>query len=112
MCDMNILNRLLVKITDHSKELFGDKLKNVILYGSYARGDFDEESDIDVMVLVDLSPEELANYRWDMSCFGSDLDLKYDVIVSIKLQSLELFEKWKGVLPYYKNVVKEGVVYA
>ena len=41
MCDKDLLNTLLQKVAEYSKEVFKDKLKNVILYGSYARGDFD-----------------------------------------------------------------------
>ena len=40
MCDKSLLNELLLSITAYSKEKFGDDFKNVILYGSYARGDF------------------------------------------------------------------------
>ena len=45
MCTKNQLDMMLKQIADYSKELFGDKFKNIILYGSYARGDYDEESD-------------------------------------------------------------------
>jgi predicted nucleotidyltransferase len=32
--------------------LYGDRLQEVVLYGSYARGDYDEESDIDLMIIL------------------------------------------------------------
>jgi len=35
------------------KEEFGDKVKEVILFGSYARGDFTDDSDVDIIVVVD-----------------------------------------------------------
>ena len=60
MCTKNQLDEIISKIVVFSKEIFGEKFQNVILYGSYARGDFDEESDIDVMIMVDMSREELA----------------------------------------------------
>lgn len=43
------LNTILGEITDNIKDLYGSKLKKIILYGSYARGHQDEESDIDLM---------------------------------------------------------------
>ena len=110
MCDKNLLNSLLQQLTDYSKEVFGDKLKKVILYGSYARGDYDEESDIDVMIMVDLPPEELSNYRRKITYFCADLNVDNSVLISPKLQSLPLFEQWKVALPFYQNVAKEGVV--
>ena len=39
MCTKNQLDMILKQIADYSKELFGDKFRNIILYGSYARGD-------------------------------------------------------------------------
>lgn len=53
-------------------EDFGSKLDAVILYGSYARGDFDAESDIDIMVRVKLSQQDLKKYQWEFSCFSSN----------------------------------------
>ena len=48
-------------------EIYGNHLKTVILYGSYARGDYTEDSDIDIMVLLDLSDIDIKstgmNYR-------------------------------------------------
>ena len=43
MCTKNQLDEIISKIVAFSKEIFGEKFQNVILYGSYARGDFDEE---------------------------------------------------------------------
>lgn len=112
MCSNSLLRVLINKLTNHAKSVFGDRLKNVILYGSYARGDYDDESDIDVMIIVDMPPEKLSGYRWDMSCFTADLNIENDVLISVKLQSLQLLEQWKDILPFYKNVLKDGVIYA
>jgi uncharacterized protein len=38
--------------TETMKNHYGDRLSKIILYGSYARGDFNEESDIDFMVVL------------------------------------------------------------
>ena len=47
-----------------ARESLGDKLDKVILYGSYARGDYDDESDIDIMVLADI-PREACGYEYE-----------------------------------------------
>ena len=109
MCDKNLLNTLLQQVADYSKEVFGDKLKSVILYGSYSRGDYDEESDIDIMIMVDMPPEELNKYRRKITYFCADLNVDNSVFISPKLQSVPLFEQWKTVLPFYQNVIREGV---
>lgn len=111
MSNESLLNNIMTQLIDYSRDNFGDKFQQAVLYGSYARGDYDEESDIDIMIIVDMSPEELRNYRWNLSCFCADLNLKYDTLITSKLQSLKIFEQWKDVLPFYQNVLKEGVVY-
>ena len=41
------------------KQYFGKNLKSIIVYGSYARGDYNESSDIDIMILVTLSENQI-----------------------------------------------------
>lgn len=110
MCSKNTLDSLLKETVRGLRAFFGDKLCSVILYGSYARGDYDEESDIDVMALVNMNKEELAAYRRKVCDFSSDLDLKYDVLLSIKLQDKETYEQWVTVLPFFRNIKKDGVL--
>lgn len=112
MCAQNQLDEIISKIVEFSKEIFGEKFQNVILYGSYARGDFDPESDIDIMIMVDMSSEELAKYRRVINDFCTDLDLQYSVLISPKLQSKSFFYEWKNAISFYQNVENEGIIYA
>lgn len=109
MCNKSTLNTLLNEAKNELLLLFGNRLINVVLYGSYARGDFDIESDIDVMALVDMSKSELQKYRRTVSALANEIDLKYNVLLSIKLQDNESFSKYQNALPFYKNIIKEGV---
>ncbi len=112
MCTKNQLDQIMNKIVSFAKETFADKFQSVILYGSYARGDYDAESDIDVMIMIDMNREELGKYRRLVSDFCTDLDLQYNVLLSPKLQSRPFFDEWNNALPFYKNVIKDGVMYA
>lgn len=112
MCTKNQLEEIINSIVVFSKDLFGEKFQSVILYGSYARGDYDEESDIDIMIMVDMSREELKQYRMKVSEFFSDLNLENGVFLTSKLQSQPYFNKWKNAMPFYQNVIREGVKYA
>jgi len=112
MCTKNQLDEIISRIVEFSKETFGDKFKSVILYGSYARGDYDDESDIDIMIMVDISREELRKHRMQFSSFFSDVNLEYGVFLTSKLQSLQYFNEWKNTMPFYQNVEKEGIMYA
>lgn len=109
MCDREKLNGILKEAYKGLEKIFEGKLEAVILYGSYARGDYNEESDIDIMALVDFDKAELAKYRRKVSEFSCDIDIEYDVLLSVKLQDKFTFEKYKDTLPYYINVIKEGV---
>lgn len=53
MCTKSELKIVLQEVENASKQLYGDKLNKIILYGSYARGDNTEESDIDIMIILD-----------------------------------------------------------
>lgn len=109
MCNKSTLNTLLDETKNDLSALFGSKLLNVVLYGSYARGDFDSEFDIDVMALVEMSKTELQKYRRIVSNLANNIDLKYNVLLSIKLQDNESFVKYQNALPFYQNIIKEGV---
>ncbi len=109
MCTKSELEMVLSATQSGLREIFGNRLEDVLLYGSYARGDYDSESDIDVMALVDLPKEELSFYRRRVSDFSSEMDLRYNILLSIKLQDTESFHRFGAVLPFYQNVIKEGI---
>lgn len=62
------------------------------------------------MVIVDVPIEELANYREDIYILNSKLSLKYDILISIKMQDSFTFNRYKDVLPFYSNIIREGVI--
>jgi predicted nucleotidyltransferase len=91
------------------KNLFGNKLSEVILFGSYARNQQDEESDIDIMVLVKEDQLSLKAYTQSIAELVTDINLQYDVVLSVILQSTDEFEEYKAVLPFFMNIQREGV---
>lgn len=110
MCTQLQLQQVLSDAQKGLAELFGPQLERVLLYGSYARGDQDEESDIDVMALVDMPREQLEKYRRAISRLSTDIDLQHDVFLSIKLQDTDTFHRWSDTLPFFRNVIEEGIV--
>ncbi|MCQ4638626.1 nucleotidyltransferase domain-containing protein [Anaerovorax odorimutans] len=109
MCSKDTLDAILKRVCERAKSEFGSQLNSVILYGSYAREDYDDESDIDVMVIVDLPASKVKEFNRAFSDFSLELDLQYDIVVSLLLQDKATFERWKGSSPFFKNVIKEGV---
>jgi len=110
MCNKTALKEITEKICLSAKDVLGDKLEKVYLFGSYARGDYDEESDIDVMVLADIKPEDADKTRDEIRDHLGDVDLEYDVVTCLHMTCSAIFHKYINVLPYYMNVQREGIV--
>lgn len=82
----------------------------MILYGSAARGTDTEESDIDIMVLVDGNNQELRLFEDKLSDISTDLSIKYSKVFSIIDISYQEYINWVKILLFYRNVSEEGVV--
>lgn len=100
---------LLGQYVKEVKKIYGNYLKAVILYGSYARGNFTSDSDIDIMILVNLTDMEIKNYRHQLSGLTYDFNEEYNLDIKPIAKSAAEFEKWLSVYPFYINVQKEGV---
>ncbi len=86
--------------------LYGPRLAGVYLYGSYARGEQDSESDVDVLVVLDQVPQ-LGSEFGHVNYAASELSFKYGVTVSVVLSSRERWEK--AASAFLKNVREEAV---
>lgn len=71
-------NNLLGQYVEEVKKIYGERLKSVILYGSYARGDFGPDSDIDIMIRVDLADMEIEKYSKQLSWSTYDFNEEHD----------------------------------
>ena len=103
---------ILEPIALEAKHIFGESLQAVLLYGSYARGDFDSESDMDIMIIVDIPREKLSLYKKPFLRLTSDLGLRYDILITVTLKDRYTFEKYLDAVPFYQTVKKEGVAIA
>lgn len=92
------------------KKIYGTHLRKVILYGSYARGDFGPDSDVDIMILLDMSDVDLKAYSQQLSYMTYDFNLDNDLDIKPIAKSEAHFRKWVINYPFYANIHKEGVV--
>lgn len=92
-----------------AKRIYGSKLKGIILYGSCARGDFSVESDIDILVLLDVPLEDISGERNKIQNVTDRLDWDYDVVLAPVFQNLDVYEKYMPVSVFYQNIQREGV---
>ena len=93
----------------NARKILGNSLDSVIVYGSYARGDYSEFSDIDVMLLVSLGDEDIKKISDQISDLAFDFMMKYGVDISPVITNTDHFNYWVDNLPYYRNVRDEGV---
>lgn len=93
-------------------KLLGKRVKKIVLYGSYARGDYRADSDIDIMILTDLTDDEIVNYRSQISdiAFEIEWDNDFNIMVSPIIKNIKKYNQRISVVPFYMNVKKEGVV--
>lgn len=102
----SLLSRYLAEI----QKIYKSHLKNVILYGSYARGDYTADSDIDIMVLVDLSGEDMDKYSDALAEVGFEYNVAYGIWIMPVVKNKEHFKHWVQAYPFYENVQREGVM--
>ncbi len=107
---MKSTHDILLEFTQQVQKVLGKSLKKVILYGSYARGDYRENSDIDIMVLTTLTDEEIRQIKTTIYDVAFDFQMEYGVDISVVIKNEAHFNYWLGALPFYDNVQKEGVV--
>lgn len=100
---------VLLALTEELKKIYKDHLKAVILYGSVAKGTASEDSDIDIMVMVDVAQSELRKYEDQLCDISTNFALEYFKVFSIVDVSYQEFEEWKDVSPFYRNVKNEGI---
>ena len=103
------LNNITKEIVDAVLHLLEDKVYKIVLYGSYARGDFSFGSDIDIMILLNCSKDEVKSFRNSVSKLASQISLNHDVEVSLLLRDRVTFEQKLDIMPFYQNVENDGV---
>lgn len=103
---MNI-NEVLKDFKKRVKNLYGDKLKQIILYGSCARGDASKESDIDLLIILRgrIVPGKEIDRMIDII---TEINLKHDVLISVYPVSEEDYKKVKS--PLLINIRREGII--
>ncbi|MGE5294561.1 MAG: nucleotidyltransferase domain-containing protein [Solirubrobacterales bacterium] len=100
------ISRLLERVKAFLHERYGESIKRVILYGSYARGEATKDSDVDVLVVVDpsLNPSEV---RKSLSDLLFDIVLEEGELVSVVAVQENRYQEYDS--PFMLNVKREGV---
>ena len=111
LCNMRSENieQVISKFVNRITELHGDKIADIYLYGSVARGNYRDDSDIDIFVTMNTDEDEIDRIYlniWQDGILGS-ICLDNGVILSYLLGTKENFDNDKSYL--YVNIKKDGV---
>ena len=106
----NKIDKILKQFIEEVSNLLGKRLKKVILYGSYARGDYNQNSDVDIMILTDLDEQEIVKYRMKIRDMACDLELENNIVLTPLVRNIKKYNERVDIVPFYMNVQKEGVV--
>jgi predicted nucleotidyltransferase len=101
-----VLGLYVERVKTHLK----DKLSAVYLFGSVARGDYTSDSDIDVMLVLNMDDDEIRTTRSSLTRLAGDLDLDYNVLINKFSTSRDDFEAYKNSRILFYIVRKEGVL--
>jgi predicted nucleotidyltransferase len=100
------LKHLLAELKQGLSKIYGQQLTALLLYGSYARGEQDAESDLDILIILDdyeLYSREIKR----TSVLISTLSLKYGISISRKILRQKTW--LTGDTPLLRNARSEAI---
>ena len=109
MCSQAQLKKISSQMVESYKRAYGGSIVEILLYGSYARGDNDPESDIDYTAIVRGERRSLQDKLEEVWDDSAEIGLENDVIVSPTVIPADEFEKYSTSHSYYMNIRKEGI---
>jgi predicted nucleotidyltransferase len=102
----NRIKVIIAKLKQKLEELYGSRLKQLIVYGSYAREQQTENSDIDIAVVLDGDISKSAEISRMIEAI-TDLNLEYSVLISVYPVSSGDYASINS--PLMINLRREGV---
>ena len=99
--------KILIDLKSYLIKNYGNSVKDVILFGSQARGNSEEYSDYDILIVLekDYSGKD-ENQILDL-CY--DIDLKYNILLDVHLLSSKEMKSIRGKQPVFINAIKSGI---
>ncbi len=89
-------------------DIFQNNISMIILYGSTARNEAANESDIDIAIIIKNEMDNQTKKRF--ISWAAGMDIRYEKVFSIVDIQEDNMKKWEKILPFYQNIRKEGIV--
>lgn len=114
MTELRLNQNIIEKVKSDSVLLLcntiGKDIRKIILYGSCSRGDYSDDSDIDIALVVACDRTEINKYSDLLAEIATKLAADYLAIVNFVCLPEKEFEEHREWYPYYKNIDREGVL--
>ena len=94
------VRNVVYKFSLQLRKLLGSSLSKVILYGSYARGDNHDFSDVDLMILVKMSDSEIKRIENDVYDIAFEIEIETGIDISPIIKKEAQYEYWVDTLPF------------
>lgn len=91
-------------------DLMHTDLEEIILYGSCSRGDYTDDSDIDIALITKCSRLEAKEYSGALAGIATELAMKYFAIVNFVCIPYDEYKEKKEWYGYFRNIKEEGEV--
>ena len=91
-------------------EIMKEDCKTIILYGSYARGDYTADSDVDIAILTDSDREQVKKYSSQLDELATQIGIDTMAIVNFVCLPQREYESKKSWYPFFKNIDKDGII--
>lgn len=105
-----IIEKIKLEVPELIKSLMKEDLIEIVLYGSCARGDYTEDSDIDIALITNSNRIEAQKYAGDLAAIATEFAIKYFAIVNFVCLPYKEFIEKKNWYAYFKNIEREGEV--
>lgn len=109
MCSQLEVRTIIAQLRESLASIFPHEQFDVILFGSYARNDADDGSDIDVMFLVDSSRQTIREKHWQIGEAAAEVLMDFGIVVSPIVENRAYYHANADLLPFFKNVQREGM---
>lgn len=109
MCSQHEVRTIIDQLRKRLSAVFPQEQFDIILFGSYARNDADDGSDIDVMFLVNSSRQTIAQKHWQIGEAAAEMLMDYGIVVSPVVENRSYYQTNAHLLPFFQNIQREGV---
>jgi predicted nucleotidyltransferase len=86
---------------------FGEKIKDVILFGSRSSGNAEEYSDYDVLIIMSQKPDSNQKRKISETCY--EIELQNEILIDLHILSETELQSLRGKQPIFQRAIRKGI---